>query len=64
MLHAEHLVLTHPVSGKELDLRAPLPKDFVAMMKVLKKAAQPVKKTVARVNRRDEDKVANRGLRM
>ncbi len=64
MLHAEHLVLTHPVSGKELDLRAPLPKDFVAMMKVLKKAARPVKKTVARVNRRDEDKVANRGLRM
>jgi len=64
MLHAEHLVLTHPVSGKELDLRAPLPKDFVAMMKVLKKAAQPVKKAVVRVNRRDEDKVANRGLRV
>lgn len=64
MLHAEHLVLTHPVSGKELDLRAPLPQDFVAMMKVLKKAAQPKKTTVARVNRRDEDKVANRGLRV
>lgn len=64
MLHAEHLVLTHPVSGKELDLRAPLPQDFVAMMKVLKKAAQPVKKSVVRVNRRDEDKVANRGLRV
>ena len=64
MLHAEHLVLTHPVSGKELDLRAPLPKDFVAMMKVLKKAAKPVEKTTAKVNRRDEDKVANRGLRV
>lgn len=64
MLHAEHLVLTHPVSGKELDLRAPLPKDFVAMMKVLKKAAQPVKKAIVQVNRRDEDKVANRGLRV
>jgi 23S rRNA pseudouridine1911/1915/1917 synthase len=39
MLHAEHLVLAHPVSGKELDLRAPLPKDFLAMMKTLRKAA-------------------------
>jgi 23S rRNA pseudouridine1911/1915/1917 synthase len=39
MLHAEHLVLTHPSSGKELDLRAPLPKDFQAMIKVLRKAA-------------------------
>jgi 23S rRNA pseudouridine1911/1915/1917 synthase len=40
MLHAEHLVLTHPVSGKELDLRAPLPKDFTAMIKALRKAAK------------------------
>ncbi|MBL9209451.1 MAG: RluA family pseudouridine synthase [Opitutaceae bacterium] len=40
MLHAEHLVLTHPISGKELDLRAPLPKDFQTMMKVLRKAAK------------------------
>jgi 23S rRNA pseudouridine1911/1915/1917 synthase len=40
MLHAEHLVLTHPISGKELDLRAPLPKDFQTMMKVLRKAAE------------------------
>lgn len=40
MLHAEHLVLAHPVSGKMLDLRAPLPKDFVAMMKELRKAAK------------------------
>jgi 23S rRNA pseudouridine1911/1915/1917 synthase len=38
MLHAEHLVITHPKSGKELDLRAPLPKDFTALMKALKKA--------------------------
>lgn len=65
MLHAEHLVLTHPISGKELDLRAPLPKDFQAMIKQLKKAAKPVEKAVApAVNRRNEDKVANRGLRM
>lgn len=40
MLHAEHLVLAHPISGKELDLRAPLPKDFLTMMKVLRKAAK------------------------
>jgi len=40
MLHAEHLVLTHPISGKELDLRAPLPKDFLTMMKVLRKAVK------------------------
>lgn len=40
MLHAEHLVLTHPISGKELDLRAPLPKDFSDMMKELRKAAR------------------------
>lgn len=39
MLHAEHLVLAHPVSGKELDLRAPLPPDFLAMVKELRKAA-------------------------
>lgn len=40
MLHAEHLVLTHPISGKELELRAPLPADFTAMIKQLKKAAK------------------------
>ena len=40
MLHAEHLVLAHPISGKELDLRAPLPADFEAMVKTLKKAAK------------------------
>jgi 23S rRNA pseudouridine1911/1915/1917 synthase len=38
MLHAEHLVLTHPATGKALDLRAPPPKDFVAMMKELRRA--------------------------
>jgi 23S rRNA pseudouridine1911/1915/1917 synthase len=43
MLHAEHLVLAHPISGKELDLRAPLPKDFLAMIKVLRKAAKASK---------------------
>jgi len=37
MLHAEHLVVTHPVTGKVLDLRAPLPKDFEALLKALRK---------------------------
>ncbi len=63
MLHAEHLILTHPISGKELDLRAPLPADFTAMIKTLKTAAKPVKKPAVKVSRRGEDKVANRGLR-
>ena len=37
MLHAEHLVFTHPVSGKSMDLTAPLPKDFKQMLMALRK---------------------------
>jgi 23S rRNA pseudouridine1911/1915/1917 synthase len=37
MLHAEHLVLRHPITGKVLDLRAPLPKDFLATIAQLRK---------------------------
>ena len=37
MLHAEHLVFTHPVSGKVLDLQAPLPADFRALVAALRK---------------------------
>jgi 23S rRNA pseudouridine1911/1915/1917 synthase len=37
MLHAEHLVFAHPVNGKVMDMRAPLPKDFQTMVKALKK---------------------------
>jgi 23S rRNA pseudouridine1911/1915/1917 synthase len=37
MLHADHLVFTHPVSGKIMDLVAPLPKDFKQMLTALKK---------------------------
>lgn len=37
MLHAEHLVFTHPVSGKVMDLNAPLPKDFSALVRELGK---------------------------
>jgi 23S rRNA pseudouridine1911/1915/1917 synthase len=37
MLHAEHLVFAHPVSGKTMDLTAPLPKDFKQMLAALRK---------------------------
>jgi len=37
MLHAEHLVFAHPVSGKPLDLRAALPRDFEDLLKQLRK---------------------------
>ena len=37
MLHAEHLVVTHPITGKTLDVRAPLPPDFQEMIAALKK---------------------------
>lgn len=37
MLHAEHLVFSHPVSGKVMDLTAPLPKDFKQMLTALRK---------------------------
>jgi 23S rRNA pseudouridine1911/1915/1917 synthase len=40
MLHAEHVVFHHPVSGKEIDLRAPLPKDFKAALKALRQASK------------------------
>ncbi|MEO5961689.1 MAG: RluA family pseudouridine synthase [Opitutaceae bacterium] len=45
MLHAERLVLTHPISGKELELRAPLPKDFEAQILQLRKVARAEAKT-------------------
>lgn len=44
MLHAEHLVLTHPISGKKLDLRAPLPADFKAQIAQLRKLAKAAAK--------------------
>jgi 23S rRNA pseudouridine1911/1915/1917 synthase len=39
MLHAEHLVLQHPITGKELDLRAPMPKDMLVQIAQLRKVA-------------------------
>ncbi len=55
MLHAEHIVVTHPISGKILDLKAPLPADFETQLAQLRKltrseekrkliAAEPVKR--------------------
>jgi len=41
MLHAAHLVVTHPVTGKTLDLRAPPPPDFSGIVADLRKLAQP-----------------------
>ena len=40
MLHAEHVVFTHPVNGKVIDLRAPLPADFKAGLKALRQSAK------------------------
>ncbi|MDI1250809.1 MAG: RluA family pseudouridine synthase [Lacunisphaera sp.] len=37
MLHAEHLIFTHPVTGKVMDLHAPLPKDFKQLLTALRK---------------------------
>jgi 23S rRNA pseudouridine1911/1915/1917 synthase len=37
MLHAARLCVIHPVTGKVLDLKAPLPADFKAQMKALRK---------------------------
>jgi len=36
MLHAERLVVSHPVTGETMDLRAPLPDDFEALLKSLR----------------------------
>lgn len=50
MLHAEHLVVTHPITHKTLNLRAPLPKDFaeqIAQLRKLTKAAAKAKRLVA-----------------
>lgn len=38
MLHAEYLALTHPVTGRPLDLRAPVPEDFATLLAALRSA--------------------------
>ena len=45
MLHAEHLVVKHPITRKTLDLRAPPPADFQAQMAQLRKLAKAADKT-------------------
>jgi 23S rRNA pseudouridine1911/1915/1917 synthase len=37
MLHAERLAFAHPVTGKRLDIRAPVPADFAELMAALRK---------------------------
>jgi 23S rRNA pseudouridine1911/1915/1917 synthase len=37
MLHAEHLIFHHPITGRQIEVRAPMPDDFVAMMAALEK---------------------------
>lgn len=45
MLHAEHLVLNHPITGESMDLRAPLPEDFEEIFSQLRAVnrVRPVK---------------------
>jgi 23S rRNA pseudouridine1911/1915/1917 synthase len=40
MLHAEFLIFEHPVTGKKLEMRAPLPEDFLAMLKAFEGTAK------------------------
>jgi 23S rRNA pseudouridine1911/1915/1917 synthase len=54
MLHAAHLVVKHPVTGKILDLRAPLPKDFAKLVKDLRKAATGAAAVVSSRARREK----------
>ncbi|MBL9206230.1 MAG: RluA family pseudouridine synthase [Opitutaceae bacterium] len=49
MLHAEHLVVKHPITGKTLDLRAPLPRDFQQVLTALRPPKPAVKARVRRV---------------
>jgi 23S rRNA pseudouridine1911/1915/1917 synthase len=49
MLHAEHLVVQHPVTKKTLDLRAPLPPDFGTQLVQLRKLAAAEAKAAALV---------------
>jgi 23S rRNA pseudouridine1911/1915/1917 synthase len=36
MLHAERIAFLHPVTGQAMDLHAPLPADFQAMLQALR----------------------------
>ena len=41
MLHAEHMAFLHPITGRAMDIRAPLPEDFRRMVEVLRTASAP-----------------------
>ena len=41
MLHARHLIFAHPTTGKPVDLTAPLPGDFVALVAALRALPPP-----------------------
>jgi len=36
MLHAEHMVFLHPITGRTMDLRAPLPEDYTKLLHKLR----------------------------
>lgn len=57
MLHAEHLVFNHPITGKTIDLRAPLPADLAALVVQLRQLAA----ASAKARRRVEKPVKSRG---
>ena len=38
MLHAEHLIFHHPVTARQIEVRAPMPEDFRAMIAAFEKA--------------------------
>jgi 23S rRNA pseudouridine1911/1915/1917 synthase len=42
MLHSEMIRFTHPISGKQMEVRAPLPPDFKAMIAALRIAAEAI----------------------
>lgn len=58
LLHAEHLVFRHPVTGKTIEVRAPLPDDFEDVLAALRpvaarprRRAEPRKRPAARPKR-------------
>ncbi len=44
MLHAEHLAINHPISGEEMDLRAPIPDDFETVLGGLREVTRSEKR--------------------
>ncbi|HEU5078398.1 MAG TPA: RluA family pseudouridine synthase [Opitutaceae bacterium] len=49
MLHAEHLVVRHPVTGKSLDLRAPMPEDMTNVIAGLRELGRAEAAKAARI---------------